>query len=45
MDNSQVNLLSNALGVQVTKDLGFYLGAPMLHHHISKNSYSFILTR
>jgi hypothetical protein len=47
-NNLQVALandISNILGVDETQDLGKYLGVPMLHQRINKNSLSFILDR
>lgn len=41
MDSSQVVTLSDALGVNVTKDLG----APILHQRMAKQSFSFILDK
>lgn len=37
--------LSAALGVNITKDLGVYLGAPMLHQRLSKHSFTFVLDK
>jgi hypothetical protein len=37
--------LSQDLGIQITKDLGVYLGAPMLHKRASKSDYEFILDK
>lgn len=38
-------LMSHALDVDITKDLGKYLGALMIHQRISKHSFSFILDK
>lgn len=37
--------LSQELEIQATQDLGIYLGAPMLHQRISKNSFQFLIDR
>lgn len=37
--------LSGLLGIAETKDLGRYLGVPLLHHRASKQHYSFLLDR
>lgn len=37
--------LSQALGINITKDLGKYLGTPMLHQRTSKHSFSYLLDR
>lgn len=37
--------LSYALGGNITKDLGKYLGASMLHQRISKHSFTFMLDK
>jgi mannosylglycoprotein endo-beta-mannosidase len=37
--------LSDILDIEETKDLGFYLGAPMLHQRISKQSFSFLIEK
>lgn len=37
--------LSQALGVNITNDLGKYLGVPMLHQRVSKHPFSFILDK
>lgn len=37
--------LSEALGFQCTDDLGKYLGAPLIHHRSSRQSYQFILDK
>ncbi|MCH87658.1 ribonuclease H, partial [Trifolium medium] len=34
--------LSNLLGIQVTDDLGQYLGVPILHKKVTKDTYQFI---
>lgn len=39
------SVLSQALGISAAKDLGKYLGGPMLHQRMSKYSFSFILDR
>lgn len=41
--DSDANILSQAIGVQSTKDLGHYLGAPLIHHRISKNCFSYMM--
>jgi hypothetical protein len=42
---SQTTTLSHALGVHVTQDLGMYLGAPMIHQRISKQSFAYLLDK
>lgn len=37
--------LSHDLGVNITKDLGKYLGVPMLHQRMSKHSFSYLLDK
>lgn len=37
--------LSQALGVQLTEDLGRYLGVPMIHQWVSTSSYKFVLDK
>lgn len=37
--------LSQELGIQITSDLGVYLGAPMIHQRASAQSYKFVLDR
>lgn len=37
--------LSNELGIEKTENLGNYLGAPLLHQRITKDSVSFILEK
>lgn len=39
------NSLSQEIEIQATQDLGIYLGAPMLHQRISKNSFQFLIDR
>lgn len=34
--------LSQELGVNITKDLGMYLGAPLLHQRLSKDQFTFL---
>lgn len=36
---------SQELGIEKTYDLGMYLGAPLLHQKVTKNSISFILDK
>jgi hypothetical protein len=37
--------LSNLLGIQATDDLGKYLGVPILHKRVTKDTYQFILDK
>lgn len=34
-----------AKGIEQTRDLGNYLGAPMVHQRVSKNSFNFMLDK
>jgi mannosylglycoprotein endo-beta-mannosidase len=43
--DSDATMLSHGLGIEKTHDLGMYLGAPMLHQRISRNSYTFIIDK
>jgi hypothetical protein len=45
MRNDVKDALSNTLGINQTQDLGQYLGlgAPLLHHCISKQAYNYLL--
>lgn len=38
-------MLSTELGIDQTKDLGPYLGTPMIHQRISKNTFNFMLEK
>ncbi|CAN1746300.1 Putative ribonuclease H protein At1g65750 [Linum perenne] len=37
--------ITNCLGIEATQDLGRYLGAPILHGRVTKQSYAFLLDR
>lgn len=37
--------MSRALGIQITEDLGRYLGAPLIHQCVSASSYKFVLDK
>lgn len=37
--------LSQALGIQLTEDLGRYLGVPMIYQWVSVSSYKFVLDK
>lgn len=39
------NELSGSLGVVVTDDLGKYLGVPLLHKRVNKDTYSYIVEK
>lgn len=39
------DFLSTELGIEITKDLGSYLGAQMLHQRASKHAFNFILDK
>lgn len=43
--NGVANMLSRRCGIPRTSDLGLYLGAPMLHGRVTKDSHRFIVDR
>lgn len=45
ISTAKANQLSSFLGFQVTKDLGKYLGAPLIHNRHSKSIYEELLNR
>lgn len=45
MQDRDAHDLSQALGVQITDDLGRYLGARMIHQRVSAHSYKFVLDK
>lgn len=45
VDGASKNNLSRVSGFQITYDIGKYLGVPILHDHVSRRSFHFILEK
>jgi hypothetical protein len=45
MKESNAQVICDILGVEQTSDLGTYLGAPMIHQRITKNTFSFLIDK
>ena len=43
MSSSLAEAISRRSGFQVTTDLGRYLGVPLLHHRVTKQTYSYLV--
>ena len=43
MSASLADAMSRRSGFQVTKDMGKYLGVPLIHHRVTKNTYSYLI--
>ncbi|CAN1762368.1 hypothetical protein LINPERHAP1_LOCUS8333 [Linum perenne] len=45
MDRIVCRDVSDILGIAATRDLGLYLGVPLLHGRANRSTYEYILTR
>ena len=45
MSNRDAQLIGDALGFSITKDLGCYLGMPLIHSRVNKATYQSILDK
>ncbi|CAN1188832.1 Putative ribonuclease H protein At1g65750 [Linum perenne] len=45
MNRNTSRSITDIMGIRATQDLGHYLGVPLLHGRITRNTYEFLLTR